>query len=493
MRIDKLRINNLKINTEDSLEETTDSIEKPDVVNAMANSEEPKETMELNPIDKANAIQIINSRPDVADMNSLQPIEKIIEINNTLDDSREAMDENTIASDNLLKEYNIENEDLNYEFKKGILNHYAEKYDFKIYKLSNEDEEENKDVAKQVIEEEKSALSNHINGQGWVTLETDFNSINELIKASIAALKGSDGKVNAVIDRLKQLEIQPVELDLSQHIFTIGNLRYFIRENNKKFSLEELLIGLTYILDISSPSYTDKDNLLLRNLSTYNKENILELMNYIETSMYRDNINLLLVTKAENKGNKHGRDVVYTTLTGHSRLRYFEVDNGRMLKSNYSVPDDSAIFELKEIKNKPELLKKEIIRSLTNFEKSFTSVFNMYNSKLATLSSYVKPIVLSMGNAKEKELVELTTGLLTYIRSYYIDFIKDRITDKIMAFNALIDICNLLVDKIDPNNKPKPTQPTKEKENTMENKEDETASEKSDNENKEENTEDTKE
>ena len=84
--------------------------------------------------------------------------------------------------------------------------------------------------------------------------------------------------------------------------------------------------------------------------------------------------------------------------------------------------------------------------ALANFETRFKNLFILYKKKYEILEEIVKPLAYDLVSEQDQTKIEELTEVLNLIRYYYIGFVKNRIVDKVNAYNGLLDTIVLTFD-----------------------------------------------
>ena len=111
-----------------------------------------------------------------------------------------------------------------------------------------------------------------------------------------------------------------------------------------------------------------------------------------------------------------------------------------------TVDNTEVTFNITDDNTAKEAFIEGANEALANFETRFKNLFILYKKKYEILEEIVKPLAYDLVSEQDQTKIEELTEVLNLIRYYYIGFVKNRIVDKVNAYNGLLDTVVLTFD-----------------------------------------------
>ena len=269
----------------------------------------------------------------------------------------------------------------------------------------------------------------------WSTIKEDCKNISLLIDTLIKTIISKKEVVDGLIPRIENGEIVNREYDLSVNLNFIGSLRYFVKRKENKGDLVDLIAILKDIVNEQSPKLTSEDNTIFKAISVNKPGSLLEADNYIRNSISTDALNIKLLGYAKRNPNTQAV-MLYSRVTGTNSLEALIA--GR--KSSIAVTEQYNDFLLETEGLDIKSFKEDIVETLTKFPIKFNNHFLLFKKKYEAIEQSMKPLIMPGASLEDSAKYEEASKTLSLIRFFYIEFVKDRLVDKINAYQSLIDL-----------------------------------------------------
>ena len=396
------------------------------------NEELPEELESLNPIEADQAIEISNNHPSVADTDNYTNYEKIMKISKAIDDT--SLDtEDKIDIGDTVGRFNPDedpismvHESLQWAYKELGLD---------AINISLEDIDNDLASGIHILKNEQQVIKKMANETIWSTIKEDCKNISLLIDTLIKTIISKKEVVDGLIARIENGEIVNREYDLSVNLNFIGSLRYFVKRKENKGDLVDLIAILKDIVNEQSPKLTSEDNTIFKAISVNKPGSLLEADNYIRNSISTDALNIKLLGYAKRNPNTQAV-MLYSRVTGTNSLEALIA--GR--KSSIAVTEQYQDFLLETEGLDIKSFKEDIIETLTKFPIKFNNHFLLFKKKYEAIEQSMKPLIMPGASLEDSAKYEEASKTLSLIRFFYIEFVKDRLVDKINAYQSLIDL-----------------------------------------------------
>lgn len=436
-----MKIIRTKLNTE-SIEDLVTDAQSGELPTATepAELEAPTEVI-LNPIEYDQAIEITNNNPKTEDLEDMTAYDQVTKIAKDIDEN--------MLTDQELTDINskIRSLGLNQPLKNVImysneaLKIVYHKFGIKPLKLSKEDLETNPTESLAVIDSEVQMIQDKANSDTWASVKEDCLNIMKLIDAAIETIEAKEKDKERALELLKTGVLKNNKVDLTSVLEYVGSLRYFLPEDQEGnlFNFTSLLVD---VADIDSPKLTSTDSTILGAISKNNFESIANAKKHILDAITTDPLNIKLKGIAS-QNPKVGDYVLYGKLTGLNKIK---VLFGNSCK-DVEVPQTYITFSTTGDENQLAVFKKSVTSALTNFNKRFINTFSIYKKKYEILENILKPLAYDILSEQDNTKREEISETLKMIKYYYIGFVKNRIVDKLNAYQALIEIPILTLEE----------------------------------------------
>ena len=436
-----MKINKPNLNTE-SIEDLVTDAQSGELPTATdpAELEAPTEVI-LNPIEADQAIEISNNNPKTEDLDGLTAYEQVNKIASDID-------ENILSEQDVSEISNRiaalgENQPM-----EKLLNYSAEALKIAYHKLgikplsiSREDIDNNPTEALAVIDSEVQMLQDKANTDTWATIKEDCGNIVKLIDAAIDTIQAKESDKDRALEILDKGTLKNNTVDLSSVIEYVGSLRYFLPED-KEGNLYNFTALLTDILDIDSPKLTSTDNTILGAINKSNDGSTGTARVHILEAISTDPLNVKLKQIVAEQPNLPDY-ALYGKITGLNKIKVLFNNDCK----DVEVPSTYITFATSGDANQEKLFRESVSSSLKNFSKRFLNTFSIYKKKYETLESILKPLAYDLVSEQDQTKREEMAEVLKLVKYYYIGFVKNRIVDKLNAYQALITIPILTLEE----------------------------------------------
>ena len=436
-----MKINKPNLNTE-SIEDLVTDAQSGELPTATdpAELEAPTEVI-LNPIEADQAIEISNNNPKTEDLDGLTSYEQVNKIASDID-------ENILSEQDVSEISNRiaalgENQPM-----EKLLNYSSEALKIAYHKLgikplfiSREDIDNNPTEALAVIDSEVQMLQDKANTDTWATIKEDCGNIVKLIDAAIDTIQAKENDKNRALEILDKGVLKNNTVDLSSVIEYVGSLRYFLPED-KEGNLYNFTALLTDVLDIDSPKLTSTDNTILGAINKSNDGSTGTAKVHILEAIATDPLNVKLKQIVAEQPNLPDY-ALYGKITGLNKIKVLFNNDCK----DVEVPSTYITFATTGDANQEKLFRESVSSSLKNFSKRFVNTFSIYKKKYETLESILKPLAYDLVSEQDQTKREEMAEVLKLVKYYYIGFVKNRIVDKLNAYQALITIPILTLEE----------------------------------------------
>lgn len=438
--IDTMEMEDMNEALTDALDSTKEENELIEADNELPNL--PK-NMELNPIDADQAIEIANNTPTNDDLNSNTTLDEINDLKEEIDNNSNHVEEVEDVVNTLVEATNRESlTKSDIKSIKSILDLTYYKLGINPIKISNESIEENPYEASDIIMSEVDVIQGKANTKTWATVKEDTSSIIQLLDKSIELIDSKNADRRAAMENLEYGKLRSNEFNIGKLNSLIGSLRYFIFDNRlkeNKGTLCDLIDLLKLILDEPSPKLTNDDTAVISKIFSTNEDGLTAIVNHIRNAIATDPINIQLQNKA--KVNPNNTDyTLYSKLTGKDKIEVFT--NG--VRQTIKVESDIDTFSIDTSNMDIQLFKDTIYNTLNNFFSKFKNIFTLYKTKYEIIEKIFKSLTMEAVNEVNPDKKQKLQEALALVRFYYIEFVSNRITDKVNAYIGLINLSNIL-------------------------------------------------
>lgn len=410
--------------TKHNLEDLTE--DKPIVSDITDVPEVPDDIQSVNPIEEDQAIEIANKHPTTKDITNLTADEKVIALASDIDEN--TLDSNKV--DAIAKTLDMLPGDSKLS---EIIEVNKEAYEvLKVtpIEVSESDIANHPLQATEIYLNEKQVLNNKANEQTWGTIKEDCNNIAKLIDAALESIKAKDELKGKSIENIKNGEVTNSSYDFTYALPTIGALRYFLNPVANNGSLVDFINLLEDIANTPSPKIDSRDLNLLKNIDLLDTDSFNKVTDHIRTSIASDPLNVLIQTKVKNKPNT-AIFTLFSRLTGGTVVEVLKESE----REDVTVTENYKEFVINTSNVDMDGLKNNLIDAIGNFETKFKNTFLLLKTNYSNLAETLQPLVMPNSNTNSR-----VTETLTAIRYYYIELVKNRIVDKLNAYQMLLEI-----------------------------------------------------
>ena len=394
----------------------------------------------LNPIESDQAIEIANNNPTTSELDSSTSYDNVNKIASDIDDNFLTIDEIQSATKSI-KAAIGQDEDLPVRIMRNTeaLNIAYSKLGIKPLSISREDIENNPAEVLKVLEDETQGIQSKANNDTWATVKEDCANIVKLIDASVDAIANRTSDKDRALELLKSGKLNKHSVDLTNVLEYVGSLRYFLaKEDNSLFNLASLMSDL---LSIDSPKLTSTDNTILAGINKLDPESIKAAREHILSAIESDPLNAKLKSLAAIRTDLPDYPL-YGKLTGLNKIKVMSNNTCKEV----TVDNTEVTFNITDDNTAKEAFVEGANEALANFETRFKNLFILYKKKYELLEEIVKPLAYDLVSEQDQTKIEELTEVLNLIRYYYIGFVKNRIVDKVNAYNGLLDTIVLTFD-----------------------------------------------
>lgn len=394
----------------------------------------------LNPIESDQAIEIANNNPTTSELDSSTSYDNVNKIASDIDDNFLTIDEIQSATKSI-KAAIGQDEDLPVRIMRNTeaLKIAYSKLGIKPLSISREDIENNPAEVLKVLEDETQGIQSKANNDTWATVKEDCANIVKLIDASVDAIANRTSDKDRALELLKSGKLNKHSVDLTNVLEYVGSLRYFLaKEDNSLFNLASLMSDL---LSIDSPKLTSTDNTILAGINKLDPESIKAAREHILSAIESDPLNAKLKSLAAIRTDLPDYPL-YGKLTGLNKIKVMSNNTCKEV----TVDNTEVTFNITDDNTAKEAFVEGANEALANFETRFKNLFILYKKKYELLEEIVKPLAYDLVSEQDQTKIEELTEVLNLIRYYYIGFVKNRIVDKVNAYNGLLDTIVLTFD-----------------------------------------------
>lgn len=394
----------------------------------------------LNPIEADQAIEIANNNPTTSELDSSTSYDNVNKIASDIDDNFLTIDEIQSATKSI-KAAIGQDEDLPVRIMRNTeaLKIAYSKLGIKPLTISREDIENNPAEVLKVLEDETQGIQSKANNDTWATVKEDCANIVKLIDASVDAIANRASDKDRALELLKSGKISKHSIDLTNVLEYVGSLRYFLtKEDNSLFNLASIMSDL---LSIDSPKLTSTDNTILAGINKLDPESIKAAREHILSAIEADPLNAKLKSLVAIRTELPDYPL-YGKLTGLNKIKVMSNNSCKEV----TVDNTEVTFNITDDNTAKEAFIEGANEALANFETRFKNLFILYKKKYELLEEIVKPLAYDLVSEQDQTKIEELTEVLNLIRYYYIGFVKNRIVDKVNAYNGLLDTVVLTFD-----------------------------------------------
>lgn len=394
----------------------------------------------LNPIESDQAIEIANNNPTTSELDSSTSYDNVNKIASDIDDNFLTIDEIQSATKSIKKAIG-QDEDLPVRIMRNTeaLKIAYSKLGIKPLSISREDIENNPAEVLKVLEDETQGIQSKANNDTWATVKEDCANIVKLIDASVDAIANRTSDKDRALELLKSGKLNKHSVDLTNVLEYVGSLRYFLtKEDNSLFNLASIMSDL---LSIDSPKLTSTDNTILAGINKLDPESIKAAREHILSAIESDPLNAKLKSLAAIRTELPDYPL-YGKLTGLNKIKVMSNNTCKEV----TVDNTEVTFNITDDNTAKEAFIEGANEALANFETRFKNLFILYKKKYELLEEIVKPLAYDLVSEQDQTKIEELTEVLNLIRYYYIGFVKNRIVDKVNAYNGLLDTIVLTFD-----------------------------------------------
>ena len=394
----------------------------------------------LNPIESDQAIEIANNNPTTSELDSSTSYDNVNKIASDIDDNFLTIDEIQSATKSI-KAAIGQDEDLPVRIMRNTeaLKIAYSKLGIKPLSISREDIENNPSEVLKVLEDETQGIQSKANNDTWATVKEDCANIVKLIDASVDAIANRTSDKDRALELLKSGKISKHSIDLTNVLEYVGSLRYFLtKEDNSLFNLASIMSDL---LSIDSPKLTSTDNTILAGINKLDPESIKAAREHILSAIESDPLNVKLKSLVAIRTELPDYPL-YGKLTGLNKIKVMSNNSCKEV----TVDNTEVTFNITDDTTAKEAFIEGANEALANFETRFKNLFILYKKKYELLEEIVKPLAYDLVSEQDQTKIEELTEVLNLIRYYYIGFVKNRIVDKVNAYNGLLDTVVLTFD-----------------------------------------------
>lgn len=394
----------------------------------------------LNPIESDQAIEIANNNPTTSELDSSTSYDNVNKIASDIDDNFLTIDEIQSATKSI-KAAIGQDEDLPVRIMRNTeaLKIAYSKLGIKPLSISREDIENNPAEVLKVLEDETQGIQSKANNDTWATVKEDCANIVKLIDASVDAIANRASDKDRALELLKSGKLNKHSVDLTNVLEYVGSLRYFLaKEDNSLFNLASIMSDL---LSIDSPKLTSTDNTILAGINKLDPESIKAAREHILSAIESDPLNTKLKSLVAIRTDLPDYPL-YGKLTGLNKIKVMSNNTCKEV----TVDNTEVTFNITDDTTAKEAFIEGANEALANFETRFKNLFILYKKKYEILEEIVKPLAYDLVSEQDQTKIEELTEVLNLIRYYYIGFVKNRIVDKVNAYNGLLDTVVLTFD-----------------------------------------------
>ena len=394
----------------------------------------------LNPIESDQAIEIANNNPTTSELDSSTSYDNVNKIASDIDDNFLTIDEIQSATKSI-KAAIGQDEDLPVRIMRNTeaLKIAYSKLGIKPLTISREDIENNPAEVLKVLEDETQGIQSKANNDIWATVKEDCANIVKLIDASVDAIANRTSDKDRALELLKSGKLNKHSVDLTNVLEYVGSLRYFLtKEDNSLFNLASIMSDL---LSIDSPKLTSTDNTILAGINKLDPESIKAAREHILSAIESDPLNVKLKSLVAIRTELPDYPL-YGKLTGLNKIKVMSNNTCKEV----TVDNTEVTFNITDDNTAKEAFIEGANEALANFETRFKNLFILYKKKYEILEEIVKLLAYDLVSEQDQTKIEELTEVLNLIRYYYIGFVKNRIVDKVNAYNGLLDTVVLTFD-----------------------------------------------
>ena len=394
----------------------------------------------LNPIESDQAIEIANNNPTTSELDSSTSYDNVNKIASDIDDNFLTIDEIQSATKSI-KAAIGQDEDLPVRIMRNTeaLKIAYSKLGIKPLTISREDIENNPAEVLKVLEDETQGIQSKANNDTWATVKEDCANIVKLIDASVDAIANRASDKDRALELLKSGKLNKHSVDLTNVLEYVGSLRYFLtKEDSSLFNLASIMSDL---LSIDSPKLTSTDNTILAGINKLDPESIKAAREHILSAIELDPLNAKLKSLVAIRTELPDYPL-YGKLTGLNKIKVMSNNTCKEV----TVDNTEVTFNITDDNTAKEAFVEGANEALANFETRFKNLFILYKKKYEILEEIVKPLAYDLVSEQDQTKIEELTEVLNLIRYYYIGFVKNRIVDKVNAYNGLLDTIVLTFD-----------------------------------------------
>lgn len=254
----------------------------------------------------------------------------------------------------------------------------------------------------------------------------------KLIETSFEAIANKKSLKEEAIRHIREGQIVGTSYDLTTMLPTIGALRYFLTPVDNNGPMVDFLNLLMIITNTDSPKLTSADSNIIRAVNLMKPNSFEDAIEHIKTAIKTDNLNNIIQEKVRNKPNAAVFSL-FSRLTGGTVIEVLKEQE----REDIEVIENYKDFLINTANIDLEGLKETLIDSISNFEARFKNTFNLLKFKYDDMDKFLKPLIMPNGN-NDNEFITINTALSS-IRFYYIEFVKNRLVDKLNAYQALLE------------------------------------------------------
>lgn len=387
-----------------------------------------EEVQSVNPIEQDQAIEIADKHPNTKELDNLTTDEKVAALASDIDEN--TLDSNKV--DSIAKTLDdLQGDDSLAE----IIAANKEAYEVMVMtpvEVTPEDIANHPLQSREILLNEQQVIKNKANEKTWGTIKEDCQNMVKLIETSFEAIANKKSLKEEAIRHIREGQIVGTSYDLTTMLPTIGALRYFLTPVDNNGPMVDFLNLLMIITNTDSPKLTSADSNIIRAVNLMKPNSFEDAIEHIKTAIKTDALNNVIQEKVRNKPNAAVFSL-FSRLTGGTVIEVLKEQE----REDIEVIENYKDFLINTANIDLEGLKETLIDSISNFEARFKNTFNLLKFKYDDMDKFLKPLIMPNGN-NNNEFITINAALSS-IRFYYIEFVKNRLVDKLNAYQALLE------------------------------------------------------
>ena len=387
-----------------------------------------EEVQSVNPIEQDQAIEIADKHPTTKELDNLTTDEKVAALASDIDEN--TLDSNKV--DSIAKTLDdLQGDDSLAE----IIAANKEAYEVMVMtpvEVTPEDIANHPLQSREILLNEQQVIKNKANEKTWGTIKEDCQNMIKLIETSFEAIANKKSLKEEAIRHIREGQIVGTSYDLTTMLPTIGALRYFLTSVDNNGPMVDFLNLLMIITNTDSPKLTSADSNIIRAVNLMKPNSFEDAIEHIKTAIKTDALNNVIQEKVRNKPNAAVFSL-FSRLTGGTVIEVLKEQE----REDIEVIENYKDFLINTANIDLEGLEETLIDSISNFEARFKNTFNLLKFKYDDMDKFLKPLIMPNGN-NDNEFITINAALSS-IRFYYIEFVKNRLVDKLNAYQALLE------------------------------------------------------